>query len=75
MDQKTVDRAQQALETAIKRFAMLEAQSCAAAAECDKSKTGNGYITTALGLLVQAKGVATHGINATPDVTANFGGK
>ena len=75
MDQKTIDKAQEALTEAIKLFGKLEKQSCDKAAMCDMSASANASITSALGYLLLAKGAATVACNAAPDVTPQFGGK
>ena len=75
MDQKTIDKAQEALAEAIKLFGKLEKQSCDKSADCDLSKAANAHVTSALGYLYLAKGSAIAACNVAPDVTANFGGK
>lgn len=75
MKQDTVSRAQKSLEVTISLFNDLESQSCSAAAECKKSGEANASMTEALGLLIQAKGVATKGCLSAPDIKPNFGGK
>ena len=73
--QDTVEKAQAALEKAIKLMALLEKQSCEKAANCDQTAMANAGFTLALGALYTAKGHATAACMAAPDVTPQFGGK
>lgn len=75
MKQETVDKAQAALERAIKLMAVLERESCESAAKCDLAASANASFTSALGHLYLAKGEATTACNVAPDVTPQFGGK
>lgn len=73
--QDTVTKAQTALDRAIKLFQRLEGESCTAAVDCEKSAEANAKFTEALGLIIQAKGVATVACNVAPEITPQFGGK
>lgn len=76
MMQKHVDKAQEALEEAIKRMAILEKKSCECAANGDSGAAdANAKFAVALGHLQLAKGEATLGCVAMPEITPQFGGK